>query len=251
MLRSIVRFSLRRHTVVLALACAMLGYGIYSVSIARYDVFPEFAPAEITIQTEAPGLSPEQVEQLVTTPLESEIVGVTGVQTVRSGSIQGLSVITVIFNTGTNIYLDRQLVAERLPAVTLPASIKPIITPLTSSTSTVLEIGLSSKKLSLMDLTTVADWVVKRRLLAVPGVAKVAVFGEQPRQIQIQYDPERLIRHEVTVNEVIAAAQRSTAVRGAGFISTGNQRIILQTLGQSLTGAEIARTVVARQNGAN
>jgi CzcA family heavy metal efflux pump len=229
----------------------MLGYGIYSLSIARYDVFPEFAPAEVTIQTEAPGLSPEQVEQLVTTPLESEIVGVTGVQTVRSGSIQGLSVITVIFSSGRNIYLDRQLVAERVPTVTLPADIKPIITPLTSSTSTVLEIGLSSKKLSVMDLTTVADWVVKRRLVAVPGVAKVAVFGEQPRQIQIQYDPERLIRHEVTISDVIAAAQRSTAVRGAGFISTGNQRIILQSVGQSLTGAEIARTVVARQNGAN
>lgn len=229
----------------------MLGYGIYSLSIARYDVFPEFAPAEVVIQTEAAGLSPEQVEQLVTTPLETEIIGVTGVQTLRSGSVQGLSVITVIFSSGTNVYLDRQLVAERLPTVTLPAGIKPIITPLTSSASTVLEIGLSSKTLPLMDLTTVADWVVKRRLLAVPGVAKVAVFGEQARQIQIQYDPERLIRHEVTVQDVIAAAQRSTAVRGAGFLSTGNQRIILQSLGQSLTGAEIARTVVTRQNGVN
>jgi CzcA family heavy metal efflux pump len=251
MLRSVVRFSLRRHTVVLALACALLGYGIYSLSIARYDVFPEFAPAEVVIQTEAPGLSPEQVEQLVTTPLESEIVGITGVQTVRSGSIQGLSVITIVFSSGTNIYLDRQLVAERLPTVTLPARIVPIITPLTSSTSTVLEVGLSSTKLSLMDLTTVADWEVKRRLLAVPGVAKVALFGEQARQIQVQYDPERLVRHEVTVNDVIAAAQRSTAVRGAGFIGTGNQRIILQSIGQSLTGTEVARTVVARQNGAN
>ncbi|MGH9621994.1 MAG: efflux RND transporter permease subunit [Bryobacteraceae bacterium] len=253
MLRSIIRFSLRRHAIVIALACALLGYGIYALSIARYDVFPEFAPAQVVIQTEAPGFSPRQVEQLVTTPIESAIVGVTGIQTVRSGSIQGLSVITVTFKSGGGIYRDRQLVAERLAvlAARLPSGITPVITPLTSSTSTVLEIGLTSKKLSLMDLTTVADWVVKRRLMAVPGVAKVAIFGAEHRQIQIQYDPERLIQHGVTVADVVAAARRSTAVRGAGFINTGNQRIVLQSLGQSLTPAEIARTVVARQNGAN
>jgi CzcA family heavy metal efflux pump len=253
MLRSIVRFSLRRHTVVIALACALLGYGIYTVSIARYDVFPEFAPAQVVIQTEAPGLSPQHVEQLVTTPIESAIVGVTGIQTVRSGSIQGLSVITVIFDATASIYLDRQLVAERLTALgnQLPTGVTPIITPLTSSTSIVLEIGLTSNKLSLMDLTTLADWVVKRRLIAVPGVAKVSVFGAQTRQVQIQYDPDKLIQHEVGVGDVIAAGQRSTAVRGAGFISTENQRITLQTEGQSLTTAEIARTVIARQNGAN
>jgi CzcA family heavy metal efflux pump len=251
MLRSIVRFSLRRRVTVLVLACVLLGYGIYSLSIARYDLFPEFAPAEVVIQTEAPGLSPEQVEQLVTTPLESEIAGVTGVQAVRSGSIQGLSVITVLFRSGTNIYLDRQLIAERLPTVTLPAGIKPMITPLTSSTSTVLEIGLTSKRLSLMELTTIADWIVKRRLSAVPGVAKVAVFGEQALQIRVQFDPERLIRHELDVRDIVAAAQRATAVRGSGFISTENQRLILQSLGQPLSDTEIARSVVARRNGAN
>ena len=251
MLRAIVRFSLRRRMVVLVLACALLGYGIYSLSIARYDLFPEFAPAEVVIQTEAPGLSPEQVEQLVTTPLESEIAGVTGVQSIRSGSIQGLSVITVLFRSETNVYLDRQLIAERLPTVTLPAGIKPIITPLTSSTSTVLEIGLTSKRLSLMDLTTIANWTVKRRLLAVPGVAKVAVFGEETRQIQVQFDPERLIRHELDVRDILAAAQRATAVRGSGLITTENQRLILQSLGQPVSDTEIARSVVARRNGAN
>ncbi|MGH9770206.1 MAG: efflux RND transporter permease subunit [Candidatus Acidiferrales bacterium] len=253
MLRSIIRLSLRRHTVAIAIACALLCYGIYTLSIARYSVFPEFAPPQVVIQTEAPGFSPQQVEQLVTTPIESAIVGVTGIQTVRSGSIQGLSVITVTFKSGGGIYRDRQLVAERLAvlAARLPAGIAPVITPLTSSTSTVLEIGLTSKKLSLMDLTTIADWVVKRRLMAVPGVAKVAVFGAEHRQIQVQYDPGRLIQHGVTVADVVAAARRSTAVRGAGFIDTGNQRIVLQSLGQAFTPAEIARTVVARRNGAN
>ncbi|MGH9396397.1 MAG: efflux RND transporter permease subunit [Terriglobia bacterium] len=253
MLRSIVHFSLHFRGIVIALACAVLVYGVYSLPTARYDVFPEFAPPEVQIQTEAPGLAPQQVEVLVTQPIENAIVGVAGIESLRSGSIQGLSVITVVFQDDSNVYRDRQVVAERLATVAgqLPAGITPLMTPLTSSTSTVLEVGLTSKTLSLMDLTTVADWVVKRRVLAVPGVAKVAVFAAKTRQIQIQFDPERLIQHDVTVSDIIAAAQRATGIRGAGFITTANQRITLQTQGQSLTPAEIARAVLAHRNGAN
>jgi CzcA family heavy metal efflux pump len=253
MLKSMVRFSLRHRGVVIALACALLFYGIYSLRTARYDVFPEFAPPQVSIETEAPGLSPEQVEQLVTTPIENVIIGVTGVYAVRSASIQGISVITVIFQNKGSIYLDRQLVAERLGTLAgqLPAGITPVMTPLTSTTSWVMEVALSSQKLSPMDLTTVANWVMKRRLLAVPGVANVSVFGAMTRQIQIQYDPEKLIQHNIAVTDVIAAAERATAVRGAGFVSTPNQRIILQTEGQSLTPAEVSRTVLARSRGAN
>ncbi|HLI34795.1 MAG TPA: efflux RND transporter permease subunit [Terriglobia bacterium] len=253
MLKSMVRFSLRHRGVVIALACALLFYGIYSLRTARYDVFPEFAPPQVSIETEAPGLSPEQVEQLVTTPIENAIIGVTGVYAVRSASIQGISVITVIFQNKGSIYLDRQLVAERLGTLAgqLPAGITPVMTPLTSTTSWVMEVALSSQKLSPMDLTTVANWVVKRRLLAVPGVANVSVFGAMTRQIQIQYDPDKLIQHNIAVTDVIAAAERATAVRGAGFVSTPNQRIILQTEGQSLTPAEVSRTVLARSRGAN
>ncbi|MGH9468706.1 MAG: efflux RND transporter permease subunit [Terriglobia bacterium] len=253
MLKSIVRFSLRFRGIVIALACAVLAYGVYSLRTARYDVFPEFAPPEVSIQTEAPGLSPEQVEQIVTTPIENAVIGVTGIKAVRSGSIQGLSVITVIFKNKGSIYLDRQLVAERLGTLTgqLPAGVAPVMTPLTSTTSWVMEVALSSQKLSPMDLTTVANWVVKRRLLAVPGVANVSVFGAMTRQIQIQYNPEKLIQHDLAVTDVIAAAERATAVRGAGFVSTLNQRIILHTEGQSLTPGEISRTVLVRSHGAN
>ncbi len=253
MLKSIVRFSLRHRGVVIALACALLADGVYSLRIASYDVFPEFAPPEVSIQVEAPGLSPQQVEELVTQPIENVIVGVTGVSVVRSGSIQGLSVINVVFNDTGNVYRDRQLVAERLTTLTgqIPAGVTPIMTPLTSSTSVVMAVGLTSRTLSLMDLTTTADWVVKRRLLAVTGVAKVAVFGAMTRQIQIQFDPGRLIQHGLSVTEVIAAAQRATGIRGAGFVSTANQRIILQSEGQSLTPATLARTVLVHQNGAS
>jgi CzcA family heavy metal efflux pump len=253
MLKAIVRLSVRHRGAVIALACAALFYGVYSVRTARYDVFPEFAPPQVSIQTEAPGLSPEQVEQLVTTPIENAIIGVTGVQTVRSGSIQGISVITVIFQNKGGIYLDRQLVAERLGTLAgqLPAGITPVMTPLTSTTSWVMEVALSSRKLSLMDLTTVADWVVKRRLLAVPGVANVSVFGAMTRQVQIQFNPEKLIQHNVAVTDVIAAARQATAIRGAGFVSTDNQRIILRTEGQSVTPGEVSRTVLVRSHGAN
>src|SRR5487761_460582 len=253
MLKSIVRFSLRHRGVVIALACALLAYGVYSLRTASYDVFPEFAPPEVSIQVEAPGLSPQQVEELVTQPIENAIVGVSGVSVVRSGSIQGLSVINVVFQDTGSVYRDRQLVAERLATLAgqLPAGITPIMTPLTSSASVVMAIGLTSRSLSLMNLTTTADWVVKRRLLAVPGVAKVAVFGAMTRQIQIQFDPGRLIQHGVAVTDVIAAAQRATGIRGAGFVSTANQRVILQSEGQALTPADIAQTVLIHHQGAN
>jgi CzcA family heavy metal efflux pump len=254
MLNAIVHFSLRFRGIVIALACALLGYGVYSLSQARYDVFPEFAPPRVVIQTEAPGLSPEQVEILVTQPIENAIHGVPGIDTLRSGSIQGLSVITVVFRPESDIYRDRQVVAERLAAVagSLPTGVRaPLMTPLTTSTSLVLAVALTSQKQSLMTLRTVADWTVRQRLLAVPGVANVGVFGGDIKQFQIQLNPERLVQHSVSIEEIIAASKRATGVRGAGFIETPNQRIVLQTEGQSPTVDQIAHTVVLHRDGAN
>jgi CzcA family heavy metal efflux pump len=254
MLTAIVRFSLRFRGVILALACVVLGYGLYALSRAQYDVFPEFAPPQVVIQTEAPGLSPEQVEVLVTQPIENAINGVAGIESLRSGSIQGLSIITVTFYTGSDIYRDRQVLAERLATLSgqLPQDIQaPVMTPLTSSTSVMLAVGLTSEKQSLMDLRTIADWTVKQRLLSVPGVAKVAVFSEEARQLQIQVRPDRLIQYNLAIEDVLAAARRATGVRGAGFIDNANQRIVLQTEGQSLTPEQISRTVLLHQNGAS
>ena len=254
MLAAIVRFSLRFRGVIIALACLFLAYGIYALSRAKYDVFPEFAPPQVGIQTEAPGLSPEQVEVLVTQPIENEINGVPGIESMRSGSVQGLSVITVTFAAGSDIYRNRQVVAERLSALAgrLPQGVNaPAMSPLTSSTSTVLVVGLTSDKRSLMDLRTLADWTVKPRLLAVPGVAKVVVFGGEVKQFQIQIEADQLIRHRLSVQDVLAAAGGATGVRGAGFIDGKNQRVTLQVQGQSLTPAQIARTVVLQKGGAN
>ena len=254
MLKSIVRFSLRFRGIVVALACAFLGYGLYSLSQAKYSVFPEFSPPQVVIQTEAPGLSPQQVEVLVTQPIENTINGVPGIASMRSGSIQGLSVITVVFNPSSDIHLDRQVVSERLAALTgeLPGGVHPpVMTPLISSTGTVLAVGLTSRRQPLMKLRTMADWTVKPRLMAVPGVAHVSVFGGEVRQIQVQFEPERLLQHNLALDDVIAAARQSTGIRGAGFIDTPNQRIVIENQGQSLTPDQIARTVVVHENGAN
>ncbi len=253
-LAAIVRTSLHFRGTMVALACIAAGYGLYAFSNAKYDVFPEFAPPQVTVQTEATGLSPEQVEVLVTQPIENTINGVAGIQRLRSNSIQGLSVITVTFDPASDIYRDRQALTERLATIAsrLPRGVRaPTMSPLTSSTSTVMVIGLTSDSRSLMDLRTIADWTLRPRLLAVPGVANASVFGGEAKQIQIQVRPERLVKYNLGINDVMAAATQATGIRGAGFIDTPNQRIILQSEGQFPTSEALAKTVILHQNGAN
>ncbi|WP_249138404.1 efflux RND transporter permease subunit [Phenylobacterium montanum] len=246
----VIAFAIRFRGIVVALACLLVAYGVYALGQAKYDVFPEFAPPQVAIQTEAAGLTPEQVEVLVTRPIETAVNGLPGVQTLRSTSIQGLSIVSVFFGPASDIYRDRQLVAERLASAAqqLPQGVQPpAITPLTSSTSTVLVAGLTSKTRSQMDLRTAAEWTTRLRLLAVPGVADVIVFGGDTRSIQVQVHPDKLVRYGLGLNDVMAAAQQATGVRGAGFVDTKNQRIVFQTEGQSLSADEIARTVVSSQ----
>ncbi len=171
-LTAIVRFAIHFRGVVLALATMLLLYGLYALSHARYDVFPEFAPPLVVIQTEAPGLAAEQVEVLVTQPVENAVGGVPGIQSLRSASIQGLSVVTVAFDPSTDVYRDRQVVSERLASVAgqLPTGVQaPGLTPLTSSTNIVLIAGLTSDTRSLLDMRTEADWTLRPRLLPCPG----------------------------------------------------------------------------------
>ncbi|MBN9506912.1 MAG: efflux RND transporter permease subunit [Altererythrobacter sp.] len=248
----IIAFAVRFRGIVIALATLLVFYGVYGLTQAKYDVFPEFAPPQVGIQTEAPGLGPEQVELLVTRPIETAINGVPGIQSLRSTSIQGLSVVNVFFDPASDIYRDRQVVAERLASAAqqLPQGVQPpAITPLTSSTSTVLVAGLTSDRRSLMDLRTLAEWTVRRRLLAVPGVADVLVFGGDTRSIQVQVHPERLVQYGLGMSEVLAAARQATGVRGAGFIDTSNQRILFQTEGQALHARDLAGTVLVASDG--
>ncbi len=244
MLRALVRFSLQHRGVVIALACLTFGYGVWATAHARYDVYPEFAPPQVSIQTEAPGLTAEEVEALVTRPVESALNGVANLESIRSQSVQGLSVVTLLFEERADIFRVRQMVSERLMEVAgeMPQGVKPpMMAPLTSAASTMLAVGLTSGTRSLMELRTFADWVLRPRLLGVPGVAKVAVFGGEVRQLQVQVIPERMAAFGVSITDVLAAARASTGVRGAGFVESTAQRIVLETEGQSLTAAQWAR----------
>ncbi len=248
MLQTIVQFSLRFRGIVVALAALLLGYGLYVAAHAKLDVFPNFVPPEVTVQTEAPGLSAEQVETLVTRPIESAVNGLGSQESLRSESIQGLSIITIVFKEGTNVLQARQMLAEKLgeSAGGLPAGVHaPKMSSLTSATMDLLKIGLVSDKLTPMELRTFADWTLKPRLLAVSGVAQCNIFGGEIRQWQVQVHPDWLVAHNVTLTDVLTAAKLASGVRGAGFIDTPNQRIVLQTEGQTLTVAALGNIVVA------
>ncbi|MDP2870198.1 efflux RND transporter permease subunit [Methyloversatilis sp.] len=229
MIEAIVRFSVRRPGIVLALSLVLVLYAISRMFDARLDVFPEFAPAQVVIQTEAPGLPADLVETRVTTPIESAVSGTRGIKELRSQSIPGLSVITVIFEEKSDLFRNRQLVSERLGTLgsLLPAGVTPVITPLTSSASTLLGIGITSAQRSQMDMRYLVDSVVRPHLLAVPGVADVNVFGGEVKQWQIQLDPARLRTLGVTFADVELAARGAASVAGAGFVENDNQRLLI------------------------
>lgn len=251
---SLIRFSLQFRGVIIALFLLLVGYGLVALTRARLDVFPEFAPPLVVIQTESPGLSPRQVELLVTQPLENALGGLIGLKTMVSKSTQGLSMITMTFREGTDIYRNRQIVSERLNAAsrTLPAGVRtPILLPLTSSTANVLTIGLTSQRRSLMALRTYADWTLKPQLLGIPGVVGVGIIGGDVRQLQIQVRPGALVRFGLSLSDVARVASLATGVRGAGVVDTLNQRLVLTLGGQPVTPDSLSQVVLVRKNGAN
>jgi len=252
MLLQTIRFSIRHPTVVLVMALMLLAYGIYSTRIAKLDVFPEFAPPHVVIQTEAPGFSAELVESLVTKQIESAMFGTVGVSSMRSQSIPGLSIVTVVFGDDSDLYRNRQLVSEKLTPLSshLPLGVAtPNITPLTSSASSVLGIGLTSDKRDLMDLRDLAEFTVRPHLLGAPGVADVNVFGGKVRQWQVQFDTDALIRHGVSVEEVIEATRRASGLRPGGFVEGRNQRVIVSANGQIDSVDELAQAKLVMRGG--
>lgn len=243
MLSAIVRWSLARPRLVAAAALLLLIYGVVVLTQAKYDVFPEFVPAQAEVQTEAPGLSAEQVEQLVTRPVEQAVNGAAGVSEVRSESIQGISIVTVLFAEGSDPYRARQIVAEALSEAVpeLPAGVKnPRVTPLTSSTMDLLKIGFTSDKLTPMQLRDLVQWTVRPRLLSAAGVARATVYGGQVRRMEVRVRPTDLAARDLSLADVLAAVQKSTAISGGGFIDTPQQRVLIEPRGQALTAQDIA-----------
>lgn len=247
MLNAIIHFSLKFRGVVLALSLALLGFGCWTLFHTKYDVFPEFAPALVTIQTESPGLSAEEVETLVTRPIENVMNGAPGLAAMRSQSIQGLSVITLTFRDDVDIYRARQVISERISEAgqALPKGVhSPTLAPLTTSTSLVFSLGLTSDKLSPMQLRSFADWTLKSKLLSVPGVAKISVFGGEVRQFQVQVDAKSLKQWNMSLDKVIAGVAKATGVAGSGFIDNANQRIPLHTSAQVQSAEELSNSML-------
>ncbi len=251
MMQALVRFSIRFSGVIIGLATLIIVYGLFSLTRSNLDVFPEFAPTQIIIQTESPGLSAELVESLVTQPIEISAAGTVGIKSMRSQSIPGLSIVTIIFDESTDVYRNRQVIAERLATLAnkLPQGITPNITPLTSSASTVLGFGLTSKTRSLTEIRTVVDWTIVPHLLAIPGVADVNVFGGKVKQLQVQVDPEKMIRYGISLLQVEEAVKKATGVRGSGYIENKNQRIVINTEGQSTSPEKLALVTLLHKNG--
>jgi CzcA family heavy metal efflux pump len=252
MLQAIVHWSLCNRVAVVVLAVLLLGLGLYAAGHARLDVFPEFAPPQVVIQTECPGLSPAEVEQLVTLPIETAINGISHLDTLRSQSIQGLSVITGVFQDGTDIYRARQQVTERLAELAgqLPLGVRaPRLAPLMPATGRLLTVGFTSKTLSLMELRDRVQWNVRPHLLAVPGVAQVTIYGGDVRQFQVQVFPDALAARNLALTDVLDATRQASAIRGAGFIENDRQRIVVRAAGQVRSAAELGETVLASGQG--
>ncbi|MEE7626460.1 efflux RND transporter permease subunit [Methylobacter sp. Wu8] len=254
MLPTLVRFSIRFYGIAIALAILILLYGSYRFATAGLDIFPEFSPKQVIIQTESPGLSSEQVEVLVTQQIETAVSGLIGMKSVRSESIQGLSIVIATFVEDSDVYRNRQLISERLTTLAgiLPLGVTPVAIPLSSSSATVLTIGLSKDdQTDLMALRSLVDWTIVPRLRAVPGVADVNVFGGDIRQLQIQADPLQLHRFNLTLEDIIQAAAKAGNIQGGGFIENNNQRFTLQVTGQPATPEQFGKIIVKRDQGRN
>jgi len=258
-MRWMVGSSLKFRFLVIPVAAALLLLGIMQLRNAPMDVLPEFTPPLVDIQTEALGLSAEEVEQLVTVPLEQDLLnGVAWVDQIRSQSLPGLSRIELIFQPGTDVLKARQLVQERL--IQAPGGIPnvakaPVMLQPLSSTGRVMMIGLSSKDVSLIDMSVLARWKIRPRLMGVPGVANVAIWGQRERQLQVQVDPRKLRGQGISLDQVIQSTanalwvsplsftEASTPGTG-GFIDTSNQRLGIQHISPITTAKDLAQVTV-------
>jgi CzcA family heavy metal efflux pump len=258
MMRWIVSSSLKFRLLVIPIAAALMIVGFVNLRNAPVDVLPEFSPPMVQIQTEALGLAAAEVEQFITVPMEQDLLnGVPWLREIRSESMTGLSSINLVFNSGTNILQARQMVQERMTqAVALPHVSKPpvMIQPV-SSTSRVMVVSLSAKDVSLVDMSVLARWQIKPRLMGVPGVANVSIWGQRERQLQVQVDPERLAKQNVSLTQVITTTgnalwvspltfvEASTPGTG-GFIDTPNQRLSIQHVLPIKTARDLAQVRV-------
>jgi CzcA family heavy metal efflux pump len=251
MLNRLIGWSLRNRVMVLAAATLALIAGGWTAYRMPVDVFPDLTAPTVTILTEAHGMAPEEVEALVSFPIETAVNGATGVRRVRSSTAQGISVVWVEFDWGLEIFRARQIVSEKLQTVAsgLPTGVSaPLLAPVSSVMGEIMMIGLSGTQ-SPQDLRTVADWTIRRRLLAVPGVAQVIPIGGEVRQYQVLPDPARMMSATVTLDEILRAAEGSNENASGGVYMAQGQEYVIRGLGRVQSPDDIAKTVVAVRGG--
>jgi CzcA family heavy metal efflux pump len=263
MMRWIVGSSLRFRYIVVALAAGMMAFGVVQLRSIPVDVFPEFAPPRVQIQTACLGLSASDVEQLVTVPVENALNGLPGLDVMRSQSVPQLSSIELVFKLGTDLLRARQLTQERLNSVlpTLPTWASPpvMLQPL-SATSRVMKIGLSSKQRSLIEMSMISYWTIRARLLRVPGVANVPIWGERIQMLQVQAEPDKMKAHNVSLEQVMETTadaldvgllkfSNGAVVGSGGFVDTPNQRLQIRHVLPIATPKDLGQVVVEQRNG--
>lgn len=253
MLDSVIRWSIRNRLLVVAAAALLLVVGVITAARMPVDVFPDLTAPTVTVLTEAHGMAPEEVETLVTFPIETSVNGATGVRRVRSSTSQGISIVWVEFDWGTEIFRARQVVNERLQLVGAslpPGAGPPVLAPISSIMGEIMLIAVTgNESVSQMDMRSVADWTVRRRLLAVPGVSQVVPLGGDVRQYQVLVDPARLAAYDVALGDVVRAAGSSNTNASGGVFMDGGQEYLIRGTGRVAGVEDIASTVVAVRDG--
>ena len=252
MFTRLIAWSLHNRALVLALTVVFCILGGYTLQKMPVDVFPEFAPPQVVVQTEAPGMAPQDVETLITYPLESAINGTPGVAHVRSKTSVGLSTITIVFDDKTDIYRNRQLVSERIQQINsrFPAGSKPpVMLPVTSAVGWLIKYALISKTASPETLRTISDWTIRPRILALGGVASVVSVGGVVKQYQVQLDPERMLAYRISVEDVRQALETSNRNVPGAFVQQSGSELVVEALGRIKTLDDIKKTLIVNRNG--
>lgn len=250
----IIQFSLSHRLLVLFAYFVLTMGGIYVTGTLPVDVFPEFAPPQVVIQTQAPGMSPQDIEALVTFPIETAVNGTPNVENVRSSSSVGLSTVTVVFAWGTDIYQDRQLVNERLQTARdrFPAGVEPpLMLPVTSAVGWLVKYSLTGDTVSPLDLRTYSDWVVRPRILAISGVASVVSIGGGVKQYQVEISPDKLRSYGLTLADAVGALEQTNRNAPGGFLVRGGQEYIVTGLARIHANslADVGNTIVTERGG--
>ncbi|WP_341732952.1 efflux RND transporter permease subunit [Microcoleus sp. EPA2] len=252
MFSTILRWVINRRWLVVLATIIISLWTLYIIPKMPLDVFPPFAPPQVEIQTEAPGLAPEEIESLVTLPIESAINGTPGVTAVRSSSAVGVSVVKVIFDWGTEIYQARQLITERLQQAQsqLPAGVEaPQISPTTSPVGTVITYAFTSETTPLMEVRRLVDWQVTNRLLAVNGVAQVVVYGGEQRQYQVLVEPAKLKAFNVSLQQVSEAAAAANVNAPGGYLITPDKETLIRGVGRIESVVDLQQSAIASRQG--